>query len=196
MKFPLSAFFAGIVFLMSTSFASAEVRQYVKPKIDGYRLDWCYKWGIQCGEAAADRFCKSKGYDQSVNFAMAADIGASTPTKLLGTGQICEDDFCDGFAKITCEREDEEDLDEEVETKFFKKPLTGGIQVNICFAKGVQCGGNAAAKKFCNVNGFAKAISFGQSQPFTPLIPTRYISNGKVCKELFCIGLKNVTCSD
>ena len=196
MKLVIAALFSGLTILLGASQACAEIRQYVKPKIDGYRLDWCYKWGIQCGEAAADRFCISKGYDESFNFSIAPDIGDVTPTKILGTGQVCEDVTCDGFAKITCTRGDEEDEDDPIETKFFKKPLKGGVQVNICFAKGVQCGGGAAAKKYCNQNGFAKAISFGQSQPYTPLIPTRYISNGKICKDLFCIGLKNVTCSD
>ena len=196
MRFPIAALIMGLTFLGGMLPANAEVKQYLKPKIDGYRLDWCYKWGIQCGEAAADRFCKSRGFEQSVSFAIAEDIGATNPTKVMGTGQICEDPFCDGFSKISCEREDEEDVEEEVETKFFKKPLMGGVQVNICLTKGSQCGGNAAAKKFCNKNGFTKAISFAQTQPFTPLIPTRYIGNGLLCKDLICVGLKNLTCSD
>jgi hypothetical protein len=51
---------------------------------------------------AANTFCASKGYAAATGFAMAADIGANQPTRLIGTGAVCDQQFCDGFKFITC----------------------------------------------------------------------------------------------
>jgi hypothetical protein len=72
---------------------------YKKPKIKGVRLDWCRDWGTNCGEPAALAFCKSKGDSEVVSFKMAPDIGK---TRVISTGQVCDDPTCDGFKQITC----------------------------------------------------------------------------------------------
>lgn len=63
------------------------------------RLDWCQNWATDCGAPAANQFCKSKGFDVASSFAMAADIGN---TRLIGTGAVCDQAFCDGFTSIVC----------------------------------------------------------------------------------------------
>ena len=73
---------------------------FKKPKYKGKRLDWCKTWATDCGEAAADAFCQYKGFDGAIDFVEAVDIGN---TKVIGTGQVCSDQSCDGFKKITCQ---------------------------------------------------------------------------------------------
>ena len=73
------------------------------PTIDGYRLDRCRTWGTDCEEGAANAFCRSKGFRRAKSWEIDYDIGERTPTKIIGTGQICKESFCDGFKSIVCE---------------------------------------------------------------------------------------------
>ncbi len=73
---------------------------FIKPKFKGKRLDWCKTWATDCGEPAADAFCEYKGFDGSTDFVEAVDIGN---TKVISSGQVCTDQSCDGFKKITCQ---------------------------------------------------------------------------------------------
>ena len=75
---------------------------FVKPKIDGYRLDWCREWAQNCGKGAADAFCKLYGYKEANSWEIDADIGLATATKIITSGKICNQDFCDGFKFIKC----------------------------------------------------------------------------------------------
>ncbi len=77
-------------------------RRFLNPSIGGYRLDWCRRWGQECGKPAADAFCRSRGFKEAVAFQEAFDIGARTPTKIISSGKICSDSFCDGFEFIEC----------------------------------------------------------------------------------------------
>ncbi|MBW2260105.1 MAG: PAN domain-containing protein [Deltaproteobacteria bacterium] len=76
---------------------------YKRPMVNRYRLDWCYKWATDCGKGAADAFCRSKGLRRAKAFEEDPDIGQKAPTYVLGTGQICDQGFCDGFKFIECE---------------------------------------------------------------------------------------------
>jgi hypothetical protein len=75
---------------------------FSKPKYKGKRLDWCVNWSVGCGKDAATAWCKTQGYANAIAFKMAPDIGTVTPTRLIGTGAVCDQDFCDGFKFITC----------------------------------------------------------------------------------------------
>jgi hypothetical protein len=87
-----------MLFAVGPSYAATET--FVKPKQGANRLDWCLNWGQGCGAEAAN----AKGYaGGSSSFSIAADIGAATPTRLIATGAVCDQGYCDGFAKITCE---------------------------------------------------------------------------------------------
>jgi len=72
------------------------------PKIKGYRLDWCRLWGTDCGKGAADAFCRLKGYTGAESWEIDPDIGLRSPTYVIGSGQICNQSFCDGFKYIVC----------------------------------------------------------------------------------------------
>jgi hypothetical protein len=80
-------------------------KTFTNPTIKGYRLDWCLHWGRQCGKPAADAWCarkmgKADGYAKK--WQQAVDIGASSPTYVIGDGAVCNQKFCDGFRSITC----------------------------------------------------------------------------------------------
>jgi hypothetical protein len=76
---------------------------FSKPMVNRYRLDWCHKWATDCGQSAADAFCRSKGLRRAKAFEQDPDIGQKSPTYVLGTGQICDQGACDGFKFIECE---------------------------------------------------------------------------------------------
>jgi hypothetical protein len=194
----IAILFAGLVF---QSTAIAEEVTFNKPKNGSYRLDWCYKWAVQCGEVAADKFCQKKGYDGSSVFAKANDIGGSTPTRVLGTGQVCDDDSCDGFKFITCENTDaaddgEDDPDPPVPAvikKDFLKPSLNGQRIHYCFKPSGGCG-KKAADAFCDIQGYDEAVSFAQSNVLLGSKAPRFIGSGQICSGLNCVGFKGITC--
>jgi hypothetical protein len=90
-------------FASVTCFKPDPVEQvFKKPKINGNRLDLCVNWGAGCGALAAEKFCQAEGWAIASDFVIANDIGASTPTRLIGTGAVCDQGYCDGFKSITC----------------------------------------------------------------------------------------------
>jgi hypothetical protein len=191
----IALLFAGLMF-QSTAFA--EEVTFNKPKLGSYRLDWCYKWATQCGEVAADKYCKKQGYEGSSVFSKANDIGGSTPTKVLGTGQICDDDSCDGFKFITCENSDEaDDPDPPAPAyidKAFSKPALNGQRIHYCFKPGQGCG-KKAADAFCDIQGFDESIGFQQSNVLLGIKAPRFIGTGQLCQDgLNCVGFKGITC--
>jgi hypothetical protein len=71
---------------------------FIEPKIDGYRLDWCYTMGENCGEAVAIEWCTRKGYVGVVSF--EGDF-LGTTTKVISSGEVCSGN-CGSFSFITC----------------------------------------------------------------------------------------------
>jgi hypothetical protein len=183
---------------LTTVFVSsslAEERTFKKPKSGQFRVDWCYKWGVQCGETAAKRYCKSKGYDDATDFAISKDIGDEFPTKVLSSGQICDDETCDGFKFITCERSDEEDEDNTpvfIDTAF-NKPSVDGVRIHFCYVPGKGCG-QKAADFYCKGVGYEKALSYQQSTVLIALKTPRYLGTGQLCEGLDCVGFKTIQC--
>ena len=76
-------------------------RVFANPKWNGYRLDACLEGGTGCGKPAADAFCRTKRFSESLSFAMDQTAGRGA-TRLIGTDQICDKPFCVGFQQITC----------------------------------------------------------------------------------------------
>jgi hypothetical protein len=98
-------FLSGVVSTNNVALAQGS-KTFINPTIEGYRLDWCLHWGDQCGKPAADAWCAKKmgkagGYAKE--WKEAEDIGASSPTYVMGDGKICDQESCDGFQSITCE---------------------------------------------------------------------------------------------
>ena len=72
---------------------------FSNPMLDGYRLDRCYTWGENCELPAVIAWCKLKGFNQADFYENEDNVG---PTKIIGTGEICDEPGCDGFKSITC----------------------------------------------------------------------------------------------
>lgn len=77
-------------------------RVFVNPAWQGHRLDVCLRWGTDCGKPAADAFCGAKGFPRSFYSVPDAESGYSS-TRVIGTGEVCDQPFCRGFQMIICE---------------------------------------------------------------------------------------------
>jgi hypothetical protein len=72
------------------------------PIYQNYRVDSCLSLNRQCGQPAADAWCRAKGFAKAIDWAVDHDIGATTPTYLMGDQGLCDHTLCDGFKYITC----------------------------------------------------------------------------------------------
>lgn len=79
--------------------ASGEGTKYRDPLVDGVPLDYCLEWGTQCGEPAADAWCRAQGYAGASTFEVRT---ASPPTRIFSSGRICDMVFCDRIISLTC----------------------------------------------------------------------------------------------
>jgi hypothetical protein len=194
----------GIVALSALCFsfglAGAENKTFENPMIGTNRLDWCSDWGKGCGAEAATAWCKTNAYDHSVNVQQAPDIGASAPTKLIATGEVCDQSYCDGFTSITCATAElptapspatPESPAAEVgipgaapvvaatASEMFKNPEQDGVRLNWCFDGEAGCG-KKAAEAWCAQQGFSGAKDF---KYVSAIKPTIQIGSGKTNKK-------------
>ena len=63
------------------------------------RLDWCREFGTNCGQPAADAFCKAHAFARSVYFRQDPGV---RPTLTIGTKAVCDAPRCASFNIITC----------------------------------------------------------------------------------------------
>ncbi len=183
------------VFLTAIALAStahAETQTYANPKVSGDRLDLCLNWGTGCGKPAADAWCVSKGFSNSTGHVVANDIGASTPTRLITTGAVCDQDFCDGFAQVTCFKPGAPPAPD---MQTYNKPKFNGMRLDLCVDWGVGCG-QPAAKKYCQMKGWATAHSYVVANNIGASAPTRLIGTSAVCDQDFCDGFKQIVCKN
>ena len=76
---------------------------FAPPKSGNYRVDICLHWGAECGQAAADEFCKSQNFASAAAFDYDNDVGAQSPTLVLGDNKVCNTAACDAFKSIRCQ---------------------------------------------------------------------------------------------
>jgi len=74
---------------------------FANPEWDGHRLDFCREWGTNCGQPAADAFCQAHGFSGALHAAADRDPGYSS-TRVISSGQVCDQPFCRGFQQIIC----------------------------------------------------------------------------------------------
>lgn len=75
---------------------------YEKPRIHGYRLDYCAYWAKFCGLQAAHEWCSTTlgpTYKTATDFVKESSV---YPTYVIGTGQTCNGTGCGSFTEITC----------------------------------------------------------------------------------------------
>ncbi len=166
-----------------TSKGYSETVRFHNPQVSGIPLDWCLTWATNCGQPAADYFCRWKGFERASGFAEAVDIGY---TKILKTGQICRASFCDGFAYIDCVRG-------QATTRQFNYPTVHGYRLDWCRRWATDCG-KGAADAFCRLQGFSSAQSWAIDPDIGNRSPTFVIETGQICNQNFCDGFRYIVC--
>jgi hypothetical protein len=73
-----------------------------EPMQGDLRLDFCLEWSQNCGQPAADVWCRTKGMSRALEF--ATETVGVRGTRLIGSNQVCLAAYCAGFTFITCER--------------------------------------------------------------------------------------------
>ena len=195
---------------LSNGLADAENKTFENPMIGTNRLDWCADWGKGCGPDAATAWCKSNAYDHSVNVQQAPDIGASAPTKLIATGEVCDQSYCDGFTSITCATAElptapppttpespAADADvpaaapvvAKTADEMVKNPMHEGVRLNWCLNGQSGCG-KKAAEAWCVQQGFSAAKDF---KYVSGIKPTIQIGTGETTKK-GAKGFSRITC--
>lgn len=94
-----------IFIFMSISFpVISDVEEFIKPQIDGIRLDWCLSKAADCGEPVAYKWCINHGYNKPICWEKDRNIGEHIPTSQLNSRDTCFNKSCDGFRTIICYR--------------------------------------------------------------------------------------------
>lgn len=92
----------GVILLLVGLVGKVKIFPYLTS--DGYRVDWCYDSAKGCGQTSANEFCRRQGLVQAVDFTQDPNVGRDgIVTKMLGTGELCENPVCDAFKSITCQ---------------------------------------------------------------------------------------------
>jgi hypothetical protein len=182
-------FFLTIAAFLLCGPSFAETTEFAAPTYKGHLLDWCLNWGSACGAPAANAWCKSKGYDGAEAFKLWEDVGKST--RVMGTGQVCDDPSCDSFTMIACSKADAPgDSGNEATETTYKKPKIKGVRLDWCREWAQNCG-EPAALAFCKSRGDDEVVSF----KIAPDIgKTRVIGTGEICDDPSCDGFKQITC--
>jgi len=76
-------------------------QRFDDPREHGRALDGCYEFDSDCGEAAADAFCKDKGYEKASAY---SEIVSEEETMTIGDHAVCDPAWhgCSAFESITC----------------------------------------------------------------------------------------------
>jgi len=83
----------------ATRYVNYQSKTFVNPTINYMYVDRCLFWAKQCGQPAADKFCRIKGYQKAAEHKWVY----KKPTLILGSDQVCNiQKGCGAFAKIRC----------------------------------------------------------------------------------------------
>lgn len=79
-------------------------RTFVNPSHHGFLLDYCKTFAHQCGQPAANAYCKRRGYTKAIYYTKASS--GSRQTMTIGENSICDPRFhrCDTFHSIKCKK--------------------------------------------------------------------------------------------
>lgn len=170
----ITLFFTVLLFLIGLAHAD---QRFVSPTVNGYDLDYCREWGINCGQPAADAYCRSKGFVRAIDFAVQHN---HQRTRVINGGQVCDGGYCDRISEVTCKSR----------TVVINNPKINGYGLDYCREWGLNCG-KPAADAFCQSKGYVEAKHFsivadGQK--------TRVINGGQVCDAAHCDRISRVEC--
>lgn len=168
-----------------------EEKIYRKPRWNDQRLDWCFLWGKDCGQPAADHFCRRRRFTGARDFRAEPNVGTYEPTRGAGSNQVCNQPFCTGFEYITCFGPLPTD-------QVFAPPVwpldstKRQYRLDWCLNWENDCG-KPAADAFCRAKGFPESI-FYISDPGVGTQPTMLIGTGQICNASFCTAFQMITC--
>ena len=163
---------------------TGDIFTYDRPRYFDDRLDWCLTWSANCGQPVAQEFCLRRRFYNAQSFD-AEKVGRSARTRLIGSGQTCDGDFCTGFLQITCSGK-------VPQSNVFVNPVNDNYRLDLCREWGANCG-KPAADAFCAAHGFSESLhNLPDAQPGNA--PTRVISSGQICKGDFCTGFQQIIC--
>jgi len=163
--------------------AEVESRIFQQPRYMDDRLDWCMKWGTDCGKPVAQAFCNRRRYENATAFE-AELVGRSAQTRLMGTDQVCNADNCTTFSFITCSGA----IGME---RVFGNPTWKDYRLDVCWL-GIGYCGKWSADAFCRARGFSESLdSTPDREPSNT--PTRAIGNNQIC-EKGCKGYQQIIC--
>lgn len=163
-----------------------EIHVFEKPRYMDDRLDWCLNWGFNCGEPAARKFCHRRRYEDVKAFEPEV-VGQSEQTRLMGSDQVCNADFCTSFSYITCSGPI-------WHNRVFQNPKWNEERLDACLMPGGYCGGRQAADKFCGSEGFMDALDFTLDRE-PDRNKTRFSATNAIC-ERGCRGFQEIICRD
>lgn len=75
---------------------------YPAPLYEGKRLDVCYLFAQECEQKPAYEWCKHKGHSSFKSFEVENVGERGIETIVMGSGDICKEQFCHAFKFITC----------------------------------------------------------------------------------------------
>ncbi len=174
--------------LAFASVAQAETVTYDSPAVGSQPLDLCLSWGEGCGKPAADAWCVNNGFVESVAHVVVENIGLSTPTRLISTGAVCDQEMCDAIAQVTCARPDPQE-------QVYETPKFMGNRLDFCAEWGNACG-EPAATLFCQSEGWGFAKEFTPAEDVGASSPTRVITTAAVCDQGNCDSFESITCAN
>jgi hypothetical protein len=176
---------AGNRFARNTPNTALDEKIFAAPRFFDERLDWCMTWGKDCGQPVADSFCRRKRLTGARAFQAEPNIGRSSPTRLMGSNQVCNQDFCTGFQYIAC-------YGPIPSERVFANPVWNGHRLDVCLNWAKDCG-KPPADKFCQSKGYSSAFHF-VTDPEPGYASTRLIGTNQICSEKFCTGFQMIVC--
>lgn len=84
---------------MAAGSSSAADKVFDNPMMFDVPIDWCTSAGGKCGSAAADLFCESQGFKESLKFKKQA---TSEMTIYFASGKACTNGKCEALTQVTC----------------------------------------------------------------------------------------------
>ncbi len=153
-----------------------------EPTVNGARLDWCARWGVDCGQSAADAFCRSKDYPAATEWT----ITRAARTIVAADNRFCDaPNVCYGWGSITCGTAAPKAAD-----RTFAAPKVNNVAADWCEVWGDKCG-QAGADAFCRSQKFARAVAWKT----VVTNKTWVIGSKQLCAMPGCVALKDVGCA-
>jgi hypothetical protein len=157
--------------------------RYSQPKYQGYHLDWCRVFEMDCGKGAADAFCSLNRKGPATNWSKWNNPGFETMT--IGQNSICNPSshVCDSFSFIDCQET----------SRTFNNPVYRGYRLDWCRIFENECG-EPAANAFCKLNGFKRSSTFNIER--SPGTQTMTIGQNSICNPSshVCDSFSYITC--